>query len=439
MLTILFIILILIAVCFRLLKHENTILFFSIFLLLLLSGSSFPNAVIIYLKQLTIILSYSFFGYAIILLIIIYLISELILLLGFQKFVEQKMVFLNERWQKLYVLIMSILSTNIVLDDSYIIKKYPSIFYTNSFLLSTLNPLSITYLTVVIIVSSVFMTEYGNFSLIFLVTNFFALFWFVKNIIDIIFDNDVKLDFNLKRTVLKESNNDAQVTHYNDYKNILVTLPIYTTLLLIVAFFTNVSVAFSTVIILLLLLIQLFIKAQQFAVKSRYVIEKSIYRVLYSGFVSVFKRIFLILNSVILLEVIKKIFLLDLILTSRQYVIVFIIFSILAFVITLYSKRFEFGLICIIPVLYLSASEELFVNMILFSFIISLILYVKHLMIVNLKDPTTVAEYLIGFLAACCCYITILVTSSLYITLLIFLIIVVVYVVYSFIRLKSRH
>lgn len=410
MLTIFIIVVLLIAYAFRIFKHENLVLFTSIFFLLILGGSTITGSIVLYIKQLQTILSYNFVVY--IILVAIYLISELMLLLGMHKYIEQKIIHTNEKIQKLYVLGMSIFSTNIVLGDSYIIKKYPSIFYTNSFILSTVNVISVTFLTISIFVAIIFDNGSENFFYLFLASNFFAIFWLIKNVIDIITSNNIEIDYNEKRTILLESSNVGSVVHYKNYNDLLYSFPIYFITLLTLCYIFKIQMLIGVCTALIFLLFHLFIKSQLFVYKTKSLEEKIIYQVLVVGFVSVFKQLILIINSMILITIFDKFFMTGIYLNQViLYYLILLIMSIAIFI-TLYSKRFEFGLITLIPIFYLVTVKSTFVNIHLYYLLIGILIFVKHISIINYKNKKIVLQYLIGFIASTMCYATLIVTKS---------------------------
>ncbi len=419
----------LLAISFRMHKHINTVLIGAIFILYLVQGVAIAAIPARYVDNIIDLLKLPYFIDVLLIFVLFFLVSELLWVLGFQKLIEQKILFESERIQKLYILVLSMFTSNVSYGESYLVRKNASLLDVNSFLLSTLNIFSPLFILIVLLLVVTLNADVNTVSTIFLTTNVVGFFWLVKQLIDIALNRHFDIDINQKRIikfrVYQDNNNN-----YNNFKDVFIIMPIVFVITIIATVLNFIAITFIVIINLMILLLILFVKAIRYSYESSYVKETDIYMSLFSSFTDSLKMIFSIINNTILVSVLISVFMKDLYFTHQLDGIFVLMILFFAIIVSIYSKRYEFGLITIFPMLSLFISDASNLHFIvLMPLVVGVFLLSRQYTV--LKPGPAYKELIFVSLLMVFIYMSYVLTLNHLVLMITFVIVSVVYFIYA--------
>lgn len=420
----------LLVTSFRIYKKENPILLGAIILLLLISGNKLQYLASEYVLMLLQLFNNSLFASAMTVLVLSYIVSELFWLLGFQKYFEQKVLNRGEKVQKLYILILAIFSTNITYSESALVKKNAALLNSNSFILSTLNIFSPIIILVNLLV--IIVLGAGDESTIFLlyISNGIAFFWFGKGVIDIFTSRVLSFEIYAKRIISYQIAENDNSINYTKFKDVFIMTPLIFFITLFLG--RNLLSVFMVIdITLVFLTILLFIKVIKYSYITNKISEKYIYSSILTTILRILNTMFIIINSSILVQLLISVFFDGIYLPRLTMDALLLVFMGYTIMILLYSKRYEFALITIFPVIHLLVNNGLLLrDAFLVCLIFAIILLFRQFSIVKFTHKLFV-DYLFTALLIISSYVVLLVTTNLVYFYLALFLALLIYIIFN--------
>jgi hypothetical protein len=296
----------------------------------------------------------------ILIITLLYLISELLIVLGFQNILLDLIEGRSVNRQKFYMHLLSTISTNV--DNDYLLTddQNRNAYESSAFINSMLNIISIPFLTIVLLIMSVISqeTEINLFILLLISTNFFAIFWFFKRTID--FKNDITIDYQYYEDhLIKKGNHaDVQSVSYNGFKFFFVRNVVYLLVAISTGFYFQ-QVALFLITFLSLVFIDLFIIAEFFVFNHKEIEEKIIYVSIFNGIKKVFNDVITILAGMMFVILASDLLLKYTGFSNTQNLNLFILSIGFCFFVTYFTKNYIFGLIFTTPLISLIYSNYL--------------------------------------------------------------------------------
>ncbi len=420
----------LLVISFRILKHENAIIIGGIFLLMYISGTalfSLPNQYINYIFEL---LSLPLVISILSILILFFLLSQLLWLLGFQKYIEQAILFKSKKIQQLYILFLAILTSNISYSKSYLVNKNTTLLDSNSFILSTLNifsPIFITVNVLVILTMDIYIS--ASFALL-IMTNIVAWFWLFKKIIDILTSREFEYEINQKRIIKYKVYEDESLNNYTKFKDLFIITPILSVITLVLVYLGYINFFNAINLVLLILVIITFVKSLKYSYKNNLIAETTIYMSIIDSLKDSFTIAFLIINTSIITKLLYLNFIEGVIYNSIFDSMLLFGFTIIAILILLYSKRYEFAAITLFPIFGLITFDRFTTDIfVLICVAFAFILIARQVSIVK-PNKKVILDLVVSIILISISYIVFIMTHSfmyLYLTLFITLVIYLIF------------
>jgi len=283
---------------------------------------------------------------------LLYLISELFIVLGFQNIILDLIDGKSSNRQKFYMHILSIISTNV--DNDYLLANETnrSTYESSSFINSMLNIISIPFLTVTLLVMSVIGqgAEINFFIILMISTNFFAIFWFFKRTVD--FKNGIEIEYEYHVDHLIKKGNHAQVQSvtYNGFRLFFIRNIVYLIAAISVGiFYTQMSM--FLIVFLTLVFIDLFISAEFFVFNNKEIEEKLIYVSIFNGIKKVFNDVIVIIAGMMFVILASDLLIKYTGFSNTQNLYLFILSLVFCFFVTYLTKNYIFGLIFTAPLI----------------------------------------------------------------------------------------
>lgn len=331
-------------------KNINIALIMVLALLILVQSSSinmFITNIIALFSQ--VVLSKSLL-ILILILVLINCITELILFMGQHHLLEESIAKKSPFVQKTYVHLISSLSTNVNFRNSKLINDNINIFESSSFLMSTLMVISIPFLMVFFFVYPTFVAtgDLSNLVLALLVSNFFAIYWLVKRIIDFKFEKNHKYYYHTKHLLLEEDH----VAHVNEtvvLKNFFMRALIVTAIVVVISLVTSINLLILVILALVFIFVDLFINVEIQAYKVKDIREKDLYYRLFYAIKKITSNLATFILGVLFIYEATAL------LNSESYyefsglIIMLLVFVLLGVVATYYTKKYIIGFLITIP------------------------------------------------------------------------------------------
>lgn len=437
-----FIIYFLICVFFVLLykqtKHLNTSLLATLLLLIFCQSFSLADIAVDTIALLSDVILTKAFLVLIIILILISCITEMILFLGQHHIIEDKITKRSTFVQKSYVHIISAFSTNVNFRSSDLVGKYNNIFDSSSFLMSSLTLISVPFLMIFFYFFPT-LINFGNLTIVSLAlifTNYFAIFWFIKRIIDFRHNREREYNYHPHLLVME----DKHVKPINQrvlFSKFFIRAIIYGVIFIALIIMTPINVLIGSMIYLLAVFIDLFISIELFAYRYKLVREKDIYLRLYYATKKITNNLFTFIVGMLLITEATNLLKENTFYNNEGLILMVIAFAILSIIFTYYTSSFVTGLIVSIPILNIFMLNFPFAND-YFSIVFILqgaILFTYFLSIlhINFKDKVLMKELVYMGISGAVSYSLLIITSSYLIPFLSIL----VFLSYYYLRVKK--
>ena len=369
-----------------------------------------------------------------ILISLLYLISELLIILGFQKLFVFHLNKRTNKQQKKYMHILALLSTNVDSSDMLLGNENEDVYNSSSFIVSTISFLSIPFLTTVFLILSIFGQSINYTTIIAIIfANFYAIFWFFKRFIDFKYEVNIKYSYYLDRLLQKDNHSENQLQVYKKGKWLAIRIGIYFVLSFILGFLVN-DFSYGVFSFLILIFIDLFMCAEFFVFSNKHIDEKLIYSSLFNGSKKIFYDVISIILGIMFVITASDYLVRLTAFNHSENIILFIFSIILGAVITYITKRYTIGIILTLPlisVVFSSLSIQNFemVGLILF---ISSIYMAQHFSIlkIDLKNKNSIIDLGYQVIVVVCCNILYAFTSDLILSLALLVIFIVIYLKY---------
>lgn len=366
---------------------------------------------------------------------LLYLISELFIVLGFQRdflhFLNKK----SKKSQKVYMHLLGLLSTNIDNTDLMMDDENQAIHNSSAFIVSTLNVFSVPFLTSLFMITSVFsnLFDVATIFLVIMTTNFFALFWFIKRIIDIKKNAKIEYRYYQERLIQKNSVSEHQNYKYGGQKWMLLRILLY----VIIAFgsiFLIDKAEYSIIGFLILVFADLFISSEFFVFKKKNIDEKLIYILIFNGFKKIFSDIIVIILGMMFVITASDILLKFGDFSYLENIGLFGLLIFVAGLITFRTRHYTLGIVLTIPVLYLIVNSFVLQNsgQIAVVFFLAAIYISQHLSIlkIDVKKRSTIIDFGFQLLVVIICYISFALFYNVFYTLILLSILLLIYATY---------
>lgn len=331
-------------------KSINIALIIMLALLILVQSSSinmFVTNIIALFSQ--VVLSKAFL-ILVLILVLINCITELILFMGQHHILEEQIAKQSPFVQKIYVHLASSLSTNVNFRTSKVINENLNIFESSSFLMSTLMVISIPFLMVFFFIYPTFAAtgDFSNIVVALLVSNFFAIYWLAKRIIDFKFERNHKYYYHTKHLLLEEDH----VTHVNEtifLKWFFMRSLVVAIVVILLSLVTDINFLIFALLALVFIFVDLFINVEVQAYKTKSIREKDLYYRLFYAIKKITSNLATFILGVLFISEATAL------LNSESYyefnglIIMMFIFVILGVVATYYTKKYIVGFLIAIP------------------------------------------------------------------------------------------
>ncbi len=312
----------------------------------------------------------------IVLLSLIYLINELLNFTNFSKSFDNFMNNKIKKFKDYIFLFLSAFNSNVDFSSSKLLTEYN--FYNYSFLMSSINVISILSLEILFIIIFI-NSSYSYIWLNFFLLNFFVFIWIFKKILDIKNDNVIKYKYKsyYKKVFLNKHKDNGDIEYdskYNlNYKKVLTILSITILLLFVFVLIFNIDL-FSTILLFFLtIFILLTIYIYFLIYKTSFISEKKFYVNLFSNLKFLLNHLVEILLALIFLHsnlIIYNIFN-NSSLNNSLFIFIFIIILSIIFTILSYSYMLPLVLVTPLTLAYLNNIDLIFLYsliIILFNF-----------------------------------------------------------------------
>ncbi len=312
----------------------------------------------------------------IVLLSLIYLINELLNFTNFSKSFDNFMNNKIKKFKDYIFLFLSAFNSNVDFSSSKLLTEYN--FYNYSFLMSSINVISILSLEILFIIIFI-NSSYSYIWLNFFLLNFFVFIWIFKKILDIKNDNVIKYKYKsyYKKVFLNKHKDNGDIEYdskYNlNYKKVLTILSITILLLFVFVLIFNIDL-FSTILLFFLtIFILLTIYIYILIYKTSFISEKKFYVNLFSNLKFLLNHLVEILLALIFLHsnlIIYNIFN-NSSLNNSLFIFIFIIILSIIFTILSYSYMLPLVLVTPLTLAYLNNIDLIFLYsliIILFNF-----------------------------------------------------------------------
>ncbi len=312
----------------------------------------------------------------IVLLSLIYLINELLNFTNFSKSFDNFMNNKIKKFKDYIFLFLSAFNSNVDFSSSKLLTEYN--FYNYSFLMSSINVISILSLEILFIIIFI-NSSYSYIWLNFFLLNFFVFIWIFKKILDIKNDNVIKYKYKsyYKKVFLNKHKDNGDIEYdskYNlNYKKVLTILSITILLLFVFVLIFNIDL-FSTILLFFLtIFILLTIYIYILIYKTSFISEKKFYVNLFSNLKFLLNHLVEILLALIFLHsnlIIYNIFN-NSSLNNSLFIFIFIIILSIIFTILSYSYMLPLVLVTPLTLAYLNNMDLIFLYsliIILFNF-----------------------------------------------------------------------
>ncbi len=312
----------------------------------------------------------------IVLLSLIYLINELLNFTNFSKSFDNFMNNKIKKFKDYIFLFLSAFNSNVDFSSSKLLTEYN--FYNYSFLMSSINVISILSLEILFIIIFI-NSSYSYIWLNFFLLNFFVFIWIFKKILDIKNDNVIKYKYKsyYKKVFLNKHKDNGDIEYdskYNlNYKKVLTILSITILLLFVFVLIFNIDL-FSTILLFFLtIFILLTIYIYILIYKTSFISEKKFYVNLFSNLKFLLNHLVEILLALIFLHsnlIIYNIFN-NSSLNNSLFIFIFIIILSIIFTILSYSYILPLVLVTPLTLAYLNNMDLIFLYsliIILFNF-----------------------------------------------------------------------
>lgn len=413
-------------------KKLNVSLFLALILLIFSQSLSVPTMIIDFITLISDVVISKTFIILIAILILINCITELIMFLGqhelVEKYISKKSTFI----QKTYVHIISAFSTNINFRSSELVAENQNIFDSSSFLMSTLLIISIPFLMIFFYFFPTLLSL-GNLTVVcvaLVLTNFFAIFWFIKRIVDFKLGRDRTYNYYSDLLVHEEK----RVRSANQkilFKNFFKRAFVFVLLVSGIIAFTSINLMFGAFIYLVIIFIDLFITVEIFSFKTKLVSEKKIYMRLFFAVKKMVKNLVSFIFGMLFIAEATNLLSDFTFYNNESLVFLFVTFTCVSVTATYYTKNYVTGFIIAIPIINIFVLnypffEEYFIlifvlqGAVLFSYFLSII----H---INISDKTLIREITFMFLTCVIAYLLLVIFSSIITSLLVIILSILFY------------
>ncbi|MGL5020536.1 MAG: hypothetical protein ACRC5R_00715 [Mycoplasmatales bacterium] len=366
-----------------------------------------------------------------ILISLLYLISELLIILGFQKLFVFHLNKRTTKQQKNYMHTLAIISTNIDSSDILRGNENEDVYNSSSFIVSTISFLSIPFLTTVFLIFSIFGQAINSSTIVAIIcANFYAIFWFLKRFIDFKYDVNIKYSYYLERLLQKDNHSENQLEVYKKGKWLSIRIVIYFVVSIILSFVIN-DFSYGIFSFLILIFIDLFMCAEFFVFSKKHIDEKLIYSSLFNGSKKIFYDVIIIVLGIMFVITASDYLVKFTTFNHSENIILFIFSIIIGVVITYITKKYTIGIILTLPlisVVFSSLSIQNFemVGLVLF---ISSIYMAQHFSIlkIDFKNKITIIDLSYQIIVVVCCNVLYAFTSDLIISLTLLVAFVLIY------------
>lgn len=417
----------LIIICIKIFNDSKIIvLIVPFFLLAMINNFNFKVTVLKYIDIFDQEIINDNFILLIIAIGLIYVISDLLIMLGITTLLDKVLFKLNNNVLIIFVHIVSIFKDNIDLRNSNIVNKFISIYDKSTNVNVYLNPFSSFMLT---FYAFTILVDYDNklFSF-FYISNFFIIVWFLKKLLNYyLFE---------KNLVIEEK--DIIIYDIYPFLNaLLVRLSIYLVSIIGIKFVFNIEFFLLLFLITVIIFIDVFVCCIHFSATSKSIEETQIYQTLNDTVFKLINPVFDFISCIMFIVIFstylnEKVFITNVSIDINTVIVVGIIV-----ILTLILNNNLYMLTFLFPILIVMSSQFILTKDILIciSFLISLIFYISYVF-VDLKAKFNFDDlfYILSIFVIYFVYYT---TSNLLLCyLMIFLYISFLYFKYKFRALK---
>lgn len=411
-------------------KKPRTTIFLSAISVLLLQSDSLIDG---FFRIISIISQY-FISYNFVLLLIfivlIFLISELLVILNLTNTIENYIIKKGPKTQALYVHIISVFSSNFDFSKSQVVNKNNKELFTNSYLAQALNLFSIENIIIFIYISVILNQSTLSTLLLIAITNFFAIFWFIKIIIDI----------KLKKTNKIKTDYQIIVSNVNsvNHKVILIRYSLYVIIALISSFVLDINILFQMVFVSLVILIDLIINLEVSIYKDRAFSEMDVINSLKVSSKRFIGEITYLLVGSFYLLVMSEWTRTNGFLSPNGVVLVVLLITCLGMFFVYFLKNINISLILVLPFLALINWGTLVhsTSYTALYFMLGSIIFVEHLLVNHFYNSKIreILDNIVLLVAACISYFILFFTQSMLYSYLSLGIILILYAIVIYFR-----
>ena len=364
--------------------------------------------------------------------IMLYLISEMVIILGLHKNLDTLFVKFKKKNQKISTHILSMFGSNFDLSKIDVLIKFKRIYEQSGFLNQSLNIMSLDMIVIFALMISVFGSNASGMYFLFIATNFFALFWFIKRILDFAFDFfiDYKHDarnIDKQITVTEETN----VT-YPFMTELIIRFIVYFLITFVVVYLIKVNIIVAGFYLLTVIFIDMFVCAEKFSRSLKPYTEEFILTSVKTAFINVITHVSLLLVGIIYISVISKIF------TGTAFISIFngtsfiILLFLLTILITAFLKDSTLTFILVFPILAMMFENAY--NYEQMYFVLPLIgvgIFTEHITVVKItRSKRVIIDFIMQIGVAIGCYI-LFIKGYLVMAYLLLFVVLLVYIIYN--------
>lgn len=343
--------------------------------------------------------------------LILYGINEIISLTNISKSVDSFLGKLSKKVEALVLLIFSMFSSNFDFSASRVVN-YKN-FYSDGFMMGSLNLISLLSIEILIIISFV-NSELQYMWFNFFVLNFFVILWFFKKLINIY--TGTNKSYKVKKTYLffKELDDYTVRFSYHDKYNITKThlilsivFNIFITFIVFYTLRTYVEIILSPLvymnILLFLFFIELFIYMIFVIYENENLKESAFYKKILSSYKNSFSHLSFLFMSLIFLNTNNLIYNNFLNVNENFSFSTFIILFIFITLITIISSTYILPLTFAIPITLILSNNDIIIFAFFISYIIILFFY-KNLTFKSI-NRFIIYEILFVFISGFTCFL----------------------------------
>lgn len=379
----------------------------------------------------------------IMILFLIYSIFQILLIFGLDKYIDKIYSKLSPRGKKIFIIILSLFSTNVNLSDFKLINNETKYLSSLSIIVPTLNIFSITNINLFSILFFIDIINPNNLSYFLLfIINIPVILFIIKNIIDLFFINDIEYipyeEINIRDNLTNKSfplsnlnlNNSFHLKKYTLLLNVVLSL--FVGIIYFVIFSS--SVLNLTIIFLVTLLLLLFLNIIVKINKSNHVNEINIYRYIFSSR-NFMINIFLLITITLLVTVTNIQIYSNFILIDKSYNLLFFLLLLLSSILFTYLfKSYSLSLSIFIPLITLYYDKNI-INIVMIT---SIIFFTYFLTMIHLKyDKNLWFEIITIYALSLISFTLIIYFGNLYYAMILLIIYLLIYYIFNKIKLKN--